>query len=96
MKRVFLFVVTNLAVIAVLGVTLHLFGVQGMLDERGVGIDVVDIEPKNGVALHIWEGHVEVASITFDDISQAQEGFLSEVLPVEGIADDCDPSDGEG
>ena len=40
MKRVFLFVVTNLAVIAVLGVTLHLFGVQGMLDERGVGIDV--------------------------------------------------------
>ena len=57
---------------------------------------LVDIDPKNGVALHIWDGHVEVASITFDGISQAQEGFLSEVLPVEGIADDCDPNDGEG
>ena len=40
MKRVVLFVVTNLAVLAVLAAVLHGLGVQGMLDERGVGIDV--------------------------------------------------------
>jgi heat shock protein HtpX len=40
MKRIALFVVTNLAVVAVVSVLLHGFGVQGMLDQRGVGIDV--------------------------------------------------------
>jgi heat shock protein HtpX len=40
MRRVFLFIVTNLAVLLVVGVLLHALGVQGMLDERGVGIDV--------------------------------------------------------
>jgi len=40
MKRITLFVVTNLAVLGVLAVVLHGLGVQGMLDERGVGIDV--------------------------------------------------------
>jgi heat shock protein HtpX len=39
-KRIALFVVTNLAVLLVIGTLLHLLGVQGMLDERGVGIDV--------------------------------------------------------
>jgi heat shock protein HtpX len=40
MKRVVLFVATNLAVLAVLAAVLQGLGVQGMLDERGVGIDV--------------------------------------------------------
>jgi len=40
MKRVALFVATNLAVLIVVGAVLHLLGVQGMLDERGVGIDL--------------------------------------------------------
>jgi heat shock protein HtpX len=40
MKRVVLFVATNLAVLAVLTAVLHGLGVQGMLDERAVGIDV--------------------------------------------------------
>jgi heat shock protein HtpX len=40
MKRVVLFVATNLAVLAVLTAVLHALGVQGMLDERGAGIDV--------------------------------------------------------
>jgi heat shock protein HtpX len=39
-KRIALFFVTNLAVLVVIGTLLHLLGVQGMLDERGVGIDV--------------------------------------------------------
>jgi heat shock protein HtpX len=40
MKRIALFVATNLAVLLAIGVVLQLLGVQGMLDERGVGIDV--------------------------------------------------------
>lgn len=39
MKRIFLFVVTNLAILLVLSITLRLLGVDRMLDEQGVGID---------------------------------------------------------
>lgn len=39
MKRIALFLVTNLAVVLVLSVTLRLLGVDTMLDEQGVGID---------------------------------------------------------
>jgi heat shock protein HtpX len=40
MKRVFLFVVTNLAVILILGVVLSLLGVTSVLDEHGIGLDM--------------------------------------------------------
>lgn len=39
MKRIFLFIVTNLAIVLVLSVTLRLLGVDSMLDESGVGIN---------------------------------------------------------
>jgi heat shock protein HtpX len=39
MKRIALFLATNLAVVLVLSVTLRLLGVDSMLDEQGVGID---------------------------------------------------------
>ena len=39
MKRIALFLITNLAVVLVLSVTLRLLGVDTMLDEQGVGID---------------------------------------------------------
>lgn len=39
MKRIFLFIVTNLAIVFVLSVTLRLLGIDRMLDEQGVGID---------------------------------------------------------
>jgi heat shock protein HtpX len=39
MKRILLFLATNIAVLLVLGVVLHLFGVDRILDEQGVGID---------------------------------------------------------
>ena len=39
-KRVMLFVVTNLAILLVLGVVLNLLGVGSMLDEQGVGLDL--------------------------------------------------------
>ena len=40
MKRVFLFIVTNIAVLVVLSVVLSLLGVNTILDERGVGLDM--------------------------------------------------------
>ncbi len=39
MKRIFLYIVTNLAIVFVLSVTLRLLGIDRMLDEQGVGID---------------------------------------------------------
>lgn len=40
MKRIGLFLITNLAILATLAVVLHLFGVESILDERGVGLDL--------------------------------------------------------
>jgi heat shock protein HtpX len=40
MKRVVLFLATNLAIIVVLGITLRLLGVERILDEQGVGLDL--------------------------------------------------------
>jgi heat shock protein HtpX len=40
MKRVFLFVVTNIAVLVVLSIILRLLGVDHMLDRQGVGLDM--------------------------------------------------------
>ncbi len=39
MKRVFLFVATNIAILLVLGIVLQLLGVDRILDEQGVGIN---------------------------------------------------------
>ncbi|MCP5057641.1 MAG: protease HtpX [bacterium] len=40
MKRVLLFLATNIAVIALLSVVLHLVGFEGFLDERGVDLNL--------------------------------------------------------
>jgi heat shock protein HtpX len=40
MKRVFLFLATNIAVLVVLGIVLQLLGVESLLDEQGVGLDL--------------------------------------------------------
>jgi heat shock protein HtpX len=40
MKRIFLFVLTNLAVMLVLGVIISVFGLGNVLDEAGVGLDL--------------------------------------------------------
>ena len=40
MKRVFLFIATNLASILVLSITLQLLGVESLLDEQGVGLNM--------------------------------------------------------
>lgn len=43
MKRVMLFLATNLAIIVVLGITLRLLGVERILDEQGVGLDYTSL-----------------------------------------------------
>ena len=42
-KRIGLFIVTNLAIIAILSVVLHLLGVGRILDEQGVGLDMTNL-----------------------------------------------------
>lgn len=39
MQRIFLFLVTNIAVLAVFGIVLRIFGVESLLDERGVNLE---------------------------------------------------------
>jgi heat shock protein HtpX len=39
MKRIFLFLVTNIAILLVLSIVLRLLGVERILDEQGVGLD---------------------------------------------------------
>ncbi len=43
LKRVMLFVITNLAIVFVLSIVLHLLGVGRILDERGVGLDISNL-----------------------------------------------------
>jgi heat shock protein HtpX len=40
MKRIFLFLATNLAIVLVLSITLRLFGFERFLDEQGIGLDI--------------------------------------------------------
>jgi len=40
MKRIMLFLMTNIAVLALLAVTMQLLGIQGILDEQGVNLDL--------------------------------------------------------
>ena len=43
MKRVMLFIITNLAIVLVLGVVMSLLGVNRILDEQGVGLDLYNL-----------------------------------------------------
>jgi heat shock protein HtpX len=42
-KRIVLFLITNLAIVFVLGIVLNLLGVGRMLDEQGVGLDLANL-----------------------------------------------------
>ncbi len=42
-KRVMLFVITNLAIVFVLSIVLHLLGVGRILDEKGIGLDISNL-----------------------------------------------------
>lgn len=40
MKRVFLFLATNIAILIVLSISLRVLGIEGILDEQGAGLDL--------------------------------------------------------
>ena len=40
MIRIALFLGTNIAILLVLGITMSIFGVEGILDEQGVNLDL--------------------------------------------------------
>nr|WP_298266860.1 hypothetical protein [Geobacter sp.] len=42
-KRIALFIITNLAIVLVLGIVLNLLGVGHILDEKGVGLDLANL-----------------------------------------------------
>jgi heat shock protein HtpX len=43
MKRVILFIVTNLAIVLILSIVLRLLGVDRILDEQGGGLDLANL-----------------------------------------------------
>ncbi|HDY84882.1 hypothetical protein LCGC14_1003580, partial [marine sediment metagenome] len=43
MKRIFLFIATNLAVVAVLSITMRLLGIDSLLDQQGVNLDMTSL-----------------------------------------------------
>jgi len=50
MKRIFLFVATNVAVLAMLGIVMNLLGIQSLLNERGTGLDLqAPMRPESAV-----------------------------------------------
>lgn len=79
--------------------TLAVWGIPETTETLTVGQGndpTVDVDVRNGVALHIWEGKVDITSITFDGMTQAQREFITSSMPIEGIDDDCNRSDGAG
>ncbi len=79
--------------------TLAMWGIPataGTVTVRQGDGDVVDIDVENGVALHIWEGKVDIASIAFEGMTREQADFISDSMPIEGIGDDCNQSNGNG
>lgn len=79
--------------------TLAVWGIPESADtltvEMGNGT-TVNIEVRNGVALHIWEEEVDITGMAFDGMTQAQGEIISSYMPIQGTADDCNPSDGAG
>jgi len=43
LKRIMLFLITNLAIVFVLGIVLNLLGVGRILDEQGMGLDLTNL-----------------------------------------------------
>jgi hypothetical protein len=79
--------------------TLAVWGIPETTQSLTVGLGdgtSVEIATPNGVGLQIWEGQVDITSITFEGITTAQEALISGWMPIEGIADDCNQSNGNG
>ena len=90
MKRIALFIVTNIAILLVLGVVLHLLGVNSILDEQGVGIDVGALLVLSAVigmggsfislAISKWSAKRLTGARVLENPSNATEAWLVETV----------------
>lgn len=55
----------------------------------------LEIEVRDGVALHLWEESVEITSIEFDGMTEAQREVVSSFMPIP-TTDDCGRGDTSG
>jgi heat shock protein HtpX len=90
MKRIFLFVITNLAVLLVLSITLRILGVDRMLDAEGVGIDINSLLIMSGVigfggslislAMSKWSAKRMTGAVVIEQPSDPTERWLVETV----------------
>ena len=90
MKRIFLFLATNLAIVFVLSIVLHLFGVDRILDEQNVGLDVNNLLVFSAVfgfggsflslAISKWTAKRFTGAQVITQASTAQERWLVETV----------------
>jgi heat shock protein HtpX len=90
MKRIFLFVITNLAIIFVLSITLRLLGVDRILDAEGSGIDFNSLLIMAGVigfggslislAMSKWSAKRMTGAVVIEQPSDPTERWLVETV----------------
>src|SRR5687768_15888443 len=90
MKRIFLFLITNLAVLVVLSITLRILGVDRMLDAEGVGIDFNSLLIMSGVigfggalvslAMSKWSAKRMTGAVVIEQPSDPTERWLVETV----------------
>ncbi len=93
MKRIFLFLVTNIAIMVVLGVVLRLLGIDRILDEQGVGLDMGSLLAFAAVvgftgslislAMSKWTAKRMMGVRVIDQPSTATERWLVETVRVQ-------------
>jgi heat shock protein HtpX len=90
MKRILLFVITNAAVLLLLSVTMQLLGIESILDEQGVGLDLTDLLVFSAVlgfagsffslAISKWSAkHLTGAKVITEPRSEAESWLVSTV-----------------
>mgnify|MGYP001047014945 CR=1 FL=1 len=90
MKRIFLFIVTNLAILVVLSITLRLLGVDRILDEEGSGLNFNALLVFSAVigfggslislAMSKWSAKHMTGAVVIDIPSNATEGWLVDTV----------------
>ncbi|MDQ3186689.1 MAG: zinc metalloprotease HtpX, partial [Pseudomonadota bacterium] len=90
MKRIFLFIITNLAILLVLSITLRLLGVDRILDAEGSGIDFNSLLIMAGVigfggslislAMSKWSAKRMTGAVAIEQPSDPTERWLVETV----------------
>lgn len=90
MKRIFLFIVTNLAILVMLSITLRLLGIDRILDEDGSGLNFNALLAFSAVigfggslislAMSKWSAKHMTGAVVIDIPSNATEGWLVDTV----------------